>query len=94
MYTICAYLKEISEFDSFIIVYAWFTRSWDEREKKNTKGRKEMVVTATNKELQFDWIMHSPNDRHSTGAFYSLIDGIDQTLKEYFDNFLIDIIYT
>jgi hypothetical protein len=53
-----------------------------------------MVVTATNKELQFDWIMHSPNDRHSTGAFYSLIDGIDQTLKEYFDNFLIDIIYT
>jgi len=62
--------------------------------KKNTKGRKEMVVTATNKELQFDWIMHSPNDRHSTGAFYSLIDGIDQTLKEYFDNFLIDIIYT
>ena len=29
-----------------------------------------MVVTATNKELQFDWIMHSPNVRHSSRSFY------------------------
>jgi hypothetical protein len=40
-----------------------------------------MVVAATNKELQFDWIMRSPNDRHSTGSFYSLVDGIHQMLK-------------
>jgi len=57
-------------------------RSRDEREKKKTqKEREEMVVAATNKELQFDWIMRSPNDRHSTGSFYSLVDGIHQMLK-------------
>lgn len=33
------------------------------------------TVAATNKELQFDWIMRSPNARHSTGAFHGLIDG-------------------
>ncbi len=42
-----------------------------------------MMVAATNKELQFDWIMRSPNDRHSSGAFYSLVDGIHQKLKVY-----------
>jgi hypothetical protein len=57
-------------------------RSRDEREKKKAqKEREEMVVAATNKELQFDWIMRSPNDRHSTRSFYSLVDGIHQKLK-------------
>jgi hypothetical protein len=50
--------------------------------ERKKKGRKGMVVAATNKELQFDWIMHSPNDRHSTGSFYSLVDGIHQKLNE------------
>lgn len=49
--------------------------------KKAQKERQEMMVAATNKGLQFDWIMRSPNDRHSTGSFCSLIDGIDEKLK-------------
>jgi hypothetical protein len=53
-----------------------------------------MVVAATNKELHFDWIMHSPNDRHSTGSFYSLVDGRYQKLEEYLSNFLNYIMYT
>ena len=44
---------------------------------KKTKTKKEKIIlAAANKELHFDWIMRSPNDRHSTGAFSSLIDGI------------------
>ncbi len=53
-----------------------------------------MMVAATNKELQFDWIMRSPNARHSTRSFYSLIDGIHQKLKEYFNDFSRDIRHT
>ena len=55
-----------------------------EKRKKGVKKKEseEMMVAATNKELQFDWIMRSPNDRHSTGSFYSLIDGIHQMLNE------------
>ncbi len=64
-----------------------------EREKKEGKEMM-MVVAATNKELHFDWIMHSPNDRHSTGSFYSLVDGRYQKLKEYLVDFLNEIIDT
>jgi hypothetical protein len=64
-----------------------------EREKKEGKEMM-MVVAATNKELHFDWIMHSPNDRHSTGSFYSLVDGRYQKLKEYLADFLNEIIDT
>jgi hypothetical protein len=53
-----------------------------------------MVVAATNKELQFDWIMRSPNDRHSTGSFYSLIDGIQQKLNDYFFDISNDFIHS
>lgn len=64
-----------------------------EREKKEGKEMM-MVVAATNKELQFDWIMRSPNDRHSTGSFYSLIDGIHQKLNDYFFDISNDFIYS
>lgn len=83
------------EFDSFGIVYVWFMRSSDEWEKKafRLKESEEIVVAATNKELHFDWIMRSPNDRHSTGSFYSLIDGRHQMLNDYFFNFSNDFIH-
>ena len=44
-----------------------------------------MMVAATNKGLQFDWIMHSPNDRHSCGSIHSLIDGIHRQLSDFVD---------
>jgi hypothetical protein len=51
------------------------------------------MVAATNKELQFDWIMRSPNDRHSTRSFYSLIDGRHQKLNDYFIDFSNHFLY-
>ena len=54
-------------------------------ERRYRRRGKEIIgaVAATNKELQFDWITHSPNDRHSTRSFCSLVDGICEKLSEY-----------
>lgn len=41
---------------------------------KQKKKKEKIMVAAINKELQFDWIMRSSNDRHSTGSFSSLVD--------------------
>jgi hypothetical protein len=62
-------------------------RSWERKREKARKDKEETVLAATNKELQFDWIMRSPNDRHSTGSFYSLVDGIHQKLNRIFNLF-------
>jgi hypothetical protein len=48
-----------------------------ERERKEKKGRKEIVRMVTNNELDSDWIIRSPYDCHLTISFYCLIDVIN-----------------
>jgi hypothetical protein len=50
-----------------------------ERAKKVRKGRKEIVIVVTNKELHFDWIIFYPYSRHSTISFDSLVDVINKS---------------
>jgi hypothetical protein len=57
------------------------------REKKKViKGRKEIVIAVTNKELHFDWIIYSPYDRHSTVSFHGLIDVINKYREQKYSN--------